>query len=43
MWLPIRAGLARLVWNLQIHTLDEQHMYDMTVDALDGKVWTRFD
>jgi extracellular elastinolytic metalloproteinase len=43
MWLPIRAGVARLVWNLEIHTLDEQHVYDMTVDALDGKVWTRFD
>jgi extracellular elastinolytic metalloproteinase len=43
MWLPIRAGVARLVWNLQIQTLDDQHVYDMTVDALDGRVWTRFD
>ncbi|HSB60819.1 MAG TPA: M36 family metallopeptidase, partial [Vicinamibacteria bacterium] len=43
MWLPIRAGLARLVWNFQIHTADRQHVYDMTVDAEDGKVWTRFD
>jgi extracellular elastinolytic metalloproteinase len=43
MWLPIRSGLARLVWNLEIHTFDRQHVYDMTVDALDGTVWTRFD
>jgi extracellular elastinolytic metalloproteinase len=43
MWLPVREGLARLVWKLEIHTLDDQHVYDMTVDALDGTVWTRFD
>ena len=43
MWLPIRAGVVRLVWNFQIHTLDAQHVYDFTVDANDGKVWTRFD
>jgi extracellular elastinolytic metalloproteinase len=43
MWLPIRAGLVRLVWNFEIHTPDEQHDYEMTVDAGDGKVWTRFD
>ncbi|HEX9185656.1 MAG TPA: M36 family metallopeptidase [Vicinamibacteria bacterium] len=43
MWLPIRAGMARLVWNFQIHTADRQHIYDMTVDAADGRVWTRFD
>jgi extracellular elastinolytic metalloproteinase len=43
MWLPIRQGEARLVWNFQIHTLDEQHMWDLTVDAETGLVWTRFD
>jgi extracellular elastinolytic metalloproteinase len=43
MWLPIRAGMARLVWNFIIETADRQHSYDMTVDALDGRVWTRFD
>jgi len=43
MWLPIRPGLARLVWNFTIHTADRQHIYDMTVDAANGKVWTRFD
>jgi extracellular elastinolytic metalloproteinase len=43
MWLPIRAGMLRLVWNFMIHTTDRQHMYDMTVDAMTGKVWTRFD
>ena len=43
MLLPIRRGEARLVWNFQIHTLDEQHMWDFTVDADTGEVWTRFD
>jgi extracellular elastinolytic metalloproteinase len=43
MWLPIRRGEMRLVWNFQVHTLDEQHVYDFTVDAASGKVWTRFD
>ena len=43
MWLPIRKGMMRLVWNFQIHTLDQQHVYDFTVDAESGKVWTRFD
>jgi extracellular elastinolytic metalloproteinase len=43
MWLPVRAGMARLVWNFAVHTEDRQHVYDMTVDAGDGRVWTRFD
>lgn len=43
MLLPIRQGEARLVWNFQIHTLDEQHAWDYTVDAQTGQVWTRFD
>lgn len=43
MLLPIRRGEARLVWNFMIHTLDEQHMWDFTVDADTGQVWTRFD
>ena len=43
MLLPMRPGEARLVWNFQIHTLDKQHMWDMTVDANTGQVWTRFD
>lgn len=43
MWLPIRDKLTRLVWNFQIHTPDGQHVYDFTVDAKSGKVWTRFD
>ena len=41
--LPIRPGEARLAWNFQIHTLDKQHMWDLTVDASSGQVWTRFD
>jgi extracellular elastinolytic metalloproteinase len=43
MWLPIHKGMMRLVWNFQIHTLDQQHVYDFTIDAESGKVWTRFD
>ena len=43
MWLPIRFQDTRLVWNFQIHTLDQLHVYDMTVDAVSGKVWTSFD
>ncbi len=43
MWLPIRAGQARLVWNFQIETLDGENWYDFTVDAVSAKVWTRFD
>lgn len=43
MWLPIRRGDARLVWNFQIFTTDRGHMYDFTVDAHSGDVWTRFD
>ncbi len=43
MYLPIRAGEARLVWNFQVETADREHWYDVTVDAEDGRVWTRFD
>ncbi len=43
MWLPIRRGDARLVWRFQLRTPDNQHWYDMTVDAHSGQVWTRFD
>lgn len=41
--LPVRLGEARLVWRFQVHTLDNDHAYDLTVDAQTGKVWTRFD
>ncbi len=43
MLLPIRAGEARLVWNFQIYTTDSQHIFDLNVDAVSAKVWTRFD
>jgi extracellular elastinolytic metalloproteinase len=43
MWLPVRVGDARLVWNFQIRTLDSQHWYDFTVGADTGDVMTRFD
>ncbi|MGH6690530.1 MAG: M36 family metallopeptidase, partial [Gammaproteobacteria bacterium] len=42
-WLPIRRGVVRLVWNFQVVTPDGEHWYDMTVDAVTGEVWTRFD
>ena len=43
MFLPIRAGEARLVWNFQVETADREHWYDVTVDAEDARVWTRLD
>jgi extracellular elastinolytic metalloproteinase len=43
MLLPIRSGETRLVWNFQIVTPDSEHWYDFTVDAVTGRVWTRFD
>ncbi len=43
MILPIRPGEARLVWNFDAEMSDGQAWYDATVDALDGRVWTRFD
>ena len=43
MWLPIRRGQARLVWNFMVYTRDRNHVYTFNVDAADGKVWTRFD
>lgn len=42
-WLPIQDGETRLVWNFSIWTLDSLHLYDFTVDAESGKVWTRID
>ncbi|WP_164016473.1 M36 family metallopeptidase [Pyxidicoccus trucidator] len=41
--LPVRLGEARLVWRFQVHTPDQQHDFDVTVDAQTGEVWTRFD
>ncbi|MEE8524510.1 MAG: M36 family metallopeptidase, partial [Thermoanaerobaculia bacterium] len=43
MWLPIQRGQVRLVWNFQLYTKDQQHVYDFTVDAASGMVWTRID
>lgn len=43
VWLPVRKGQAHLAWNFQIRTLDDQHWYDLTVDAHTGQVWTRVD
>ena len=41
MWLPVRSGDVRLVWNFQVATLDGRNVYDLTVDAGTGQVWTR--
>ncbi|ATB47990.1 metalloprotease [Corallococcus macrosporus DSM 14697] len=41
--LPVRRGEARLVWRFQVHTPDNEHAYDVTVDASTGEVWTRYD
>ncbi|MEM7051779.1 MAG: M36 family metallopeptidase [Acidobacteriota bacterium] len=43
MWLPVRRGEARLVWNFNVRTPDGVHHYDINVDAHSGKIWTRFD
>ncbi len=43
MWLPIRAGETRLVWNFQFETLDGESWYDVNVDAVSGQLWTAFD
>jgi len=43
MWLPIRRGEARLVWNFQISDLIGGRHLDMNVDAVSGQVWTRID
>jgi extracellular elastinolytic metalloproteinase len=42
MWLPIQAGDARLVWNLQIAPTKSGQVFDLTVDATSGQIWTRF-
>ena len=43
VWLPVASGDVRLAWNFQVHTADDAHIFDMTVDASDGEIWTRFD
>jgi extracellular elastinolytic metalloproteinase len=39
-WLPIQQGEARLVWALEMAT-EGADLWALTVDALDGQVWTR--
>lgn len=43
MWLPIRGGDLRLVWNLQLQPRGDTSLFDFTIDASSGQVWTRFD
>lgn len=42
-WLPVGDGEARLVWTLLVRPPGGGHLYELTVDAVDGRVWTRFD
>jgi len=43
VWVPVRRGEARLAWNFLVYLPGGEHVYDMTVDAVDGRVWTRID
>ncbi len=43
VWLPVNGKQVALVWRFQVETLDGNHLFDYTVDAEDGAVWTRFD
>ncbi len=43
MWLPLADGQVSLVWNFQMQMPNDEHWYDMTVDARTGKSWTRID
>jgi extracellular elastinolytic metalloproteinase len=43
MWLPMRRGDVRLVWNFQVEMLAGDHWYDVTVDARSGALLTRRD
>ncbi len=43
VWLPVNSHEVRLAWNFQVRTNDYDHHYDITVDAENGQVWTRFD
>jgi extracellular elastinolytic metalloproteinase len=42
-WLPVNDKQVSLVWRLHVDTTDDNHSFDYTVDAGNGKVWTRFD
>jgi extracellular elastinolytic metalloproteinase len=41
VWLPVRQNVVRLAWNFQVHTPGGEDVFDFTVDATHGKVWTR--
>ena len=43
MFLPVGAGDTRLVWNFRAATADGASYFDANVDALSGRLWTRFD
>jgi hypothetical protein len=42
-WLTVSRNEVQLVWNFQVETPDGDHFYDFNVDAVSGKIWTRFD
>jgi extracellular elastinolytic metalloproteinase len=43
MWIPVNAKQLALAWRFQVETLDGNHLFDYTVDADTGRIWTRFD
>lgn len=43
MWLPVRREQTRLVWRFQLAPPGTPHLFDLTVDANTGDLWTRFD
>lgn len=40
-WLPVRRNVVRLVWVFQTFLPSGDDVFELTVDALTGKVWTR--
>ncbi|MEM9291719.1 MAG: M36 family metallopeptidase [Acidobacteriota bacterium] len=42
-WLPVQRGKVRLVWRFLAFVPGDQHVFDFTVDAEDGRIWTRWD
>ena len=42
-WLPVPGSSARLVWRFVLDRTDISQAEEMTVDAVTGRIWTRFD
>ncbi len=41
MWLPIRDGDVRLVWNIVTYGPNNTELFELNIDAISGVVWTR--